>query len=66
MPRESIIDKEMLEYENILKILQWASFENRIHLVDQLVKPDLAFLWIRQQERISTKIETDTARKIDT
>jgi len=54
----------MLENENILKILQWATFESRINLLDQLVKPELAFLWIRQRERISTRIEAKLARKI--
>lgn len=53
----------MLENENIYKILHWASFESRIHLLNQLVNPELAFLWIRQQERISTKIEINVARK---
>ena len=54
----------MLENENILKILQWATFESRITLLEQLVKPELAFLWIRQRERISTRIEAKLARKI--
>lgn len=62
--RESVVDKEMLENENVLKILNWASFESRIHLLDQLVKPELAFLWIRPKERISTKIDVNIAGKI--
>ena len=54
----------MLDQTTLLKFLQWAATEGRIHKLDQMVEPSMKFLWCRQQNPITTKIDPNTARML--
>lgn len=41
------MDEAMLDEANLTRILRWAVDQGRVHRVQQLVEPDLHFLWTR-------------------
>ena len=63
---ESYRDDEMLDKEKLQNILQWATSEGRVHLLDQLVNQDMKFLWSRPQSKLSTRLKSDQARRLRT
>lgn len=63
--RVELRDDEMLEEQNVWKVLSWATEESRIHKLDDLVRPEMAFLWSRPQQLVNaaSKIDPLKARK---
>ena len=47
----------MLDYENLLKVLEWSSDEGRIHLISQLVEAKMQFLWTQPRGGVQSKID---------
>jgi len=61
--RKSTLDEEMLKKESLIKVLEWATLEGRIHLLEHLVEPDMRFLWSRPQEQLVTRIQSNQASR---
>jgi len=51
----------MLKKESLVKILQWATAEGRVYLLENLVQPDMKFLWTQPQNDLSIRIPSGQA-----
>ena len=64
--RSALRDEEMLEDRNVSQVLHWAAEEGRIQRLEQLVRPEMAFLWSQPQDLtgVVNKIDPIMARKL--
>lgn len=51
----------MLKRESMIKILQWATAEGRIFLLEHLVQSDMKFLWSQPQNDLPIQIQSSQA-----
>lgn len=61
---KSILDEDMLKKESLVKILQWATAEGRVYLLENLVQPDMKFLWTQPQNDLSIRIPSGQAKSV--
>jgi len=54
----------MLKKESLVKILQWATAEGRVYLLENLVQPDMKFLWTQPQNDLSIRIPSGQAKSV--
>ena len=59
--RDADVDETMLEDGQLAKVLSWAIHEGRVHRLNQLVDPDLHFLWSQPQQVVLTTVGLEKA-----
>jgi len=61
---KSVLDEEMLKRETLIKVLQWATAEGRVYLLEDLVQPEMRFLWSQPQDDLPIRIQSSQARAV--
>ena len=51
----------MLKRETLIKVLQWATAEGRVYLLEDLVQPEMRFLWSQPQDDLPIRIQSSQA-----